>query len=118
MPRSPVHTQSTIIIPIGCPVFTADGQQIGDVAEVRDRWFEVQAGDEPGFWLDMRSVTAASDERVTLGFDAGELPQHRLSAPGSEAGAEDDSHMATGDRLDGHHAASVGTPGPAAEGKE
>lgn len=115
MPKSPVHTQSTVVINTGCPVFTADGQQIGDVADVRDRWFEL-AGGERTAWLDMRDVASASDERVTLNFNAAELPRHLLSAP-PLAGDAAESHMATGDRLDGHHAASAGASAAATERK-
>jgi hypothetical protein len=112
MPKSPVHRESTVIIDTGCPVFTNDGKQLGDVAEVRDRWFRV-TGDHPDYWLDMERVTAASDERVDLDFDSSEVAQHRLAKPGSSD--QPDTTMATGDRLDGHHAASAGSADSALE---
>ena len=108
--------QSTIVINSGCPVFSSDGEQLGDVAEVRGRWFEVRAGDEAGSWLAMRDVATASDERITLDFRAENLARHQVPAPPAD-GDTGDSHMATGDRLDGHHAAGAGSSAAAIERK-
>ena len=36
---------------IGCPVFTADGDEIGRVKEIRGRYFKVDAPMRPDYWL-------------------------------------------------------------------
>jgi len=111
MPDSTVRKDDTLIHS-GCPVFTSDGKQLGDVAEVRGESFKVAGEGQADFWLDCGCVRASSDERITLKFDSNVLESHRRAAPGAmgdtSAADESDNPLDEAERLDGHHAAAIG----------
>lgn len=68
----------------GCPVFTSDGSQLGEIKEIRDDMFKVDTSWAPDVWLDRTSVASASDERVTLKFAKSELKSFHRDAPADE----------------------------------
>ena len=70
----------------GCPVFTSDASQLGEIKEVRDDMFKVDTSWARDIWLDLACVASASDERVTLKFADSELKAYRRDAPADEGG--------------------------------
>jgi hypothetical protein len=68
----------------GCPVFTSDGTQLGEIKEVRDDAFKVDTSWAPDIWLDRTCVASASDERVTLKLADSEVKAYRRDAPADE----------------------------------
>jgi hypothetical protein len=69
----------------GCPVFTPDGDQIGEVKEVRGRFFKVDAPMQPDYWLTTDCIRSAVGGRVLLAVDKEHLDDFKLSAPDERA---------------------------------
>jgi hypothetical protein len=65
----------------GTPVFTLDGDQIGSIKEVRDRYFRVDASMQPDYWLATDCIRTASASRVQLAFDKDHLGDYKLDGP-------------------------------------
>ncbi|MHB8576961.1 MAG: PRC-barrel domain-containing protein [Dehalococcoidia bacterium] len=66
---------------IGCPVYTADGDEIGHVKEVRGRVFKVDAPLRPDYWLSRESIGATRSNGVTLIVDKDHLGDAKVAAP-------------------------------------
>ena len=58
---------------VGWSIYTRDGGTIGEVREVRGRYFRVNAPREPDYWLDMAGIASVADSRVTMSFDRADL---------------------------------------------
>jgi hypothetical protein len=43
----------------GCPIFTQDGNHIGEVKEIRGRYFKVDAPMRPDYWLSRNAVATS-----------------------------------------------------------
>ncbi|HLZ73071.1 MAG TPA: hypothetical protein VKV26_24470 [Dehalococcoidia bacterium] len=65
----------------GTPIFTMDGDQIGKVKEVRDRFFKVDASAQPDYWLATDCIRSASAGRVRVGFDKDHLGDYKVNGP-------------------------------------
>ena len=63
----------------GLPVFTRDGDQIGEVKEVGDAAFKVNAPMQPDYWLRRDAVLAFNADRVTMDFTHDQLGQHKAA---------------------------------------
>ena len=61
----------------GLPVYTRDGEQLGEIKEVHDTVFKVDAPMQPDYWLPRDSVLSFTIERVTMKFDKDRLADHR-----------------------------------------
>ncbi|HEY7802739.1 MAG TPA: PRC-barrel domain-containing protein [Dehalococcoidia bacterium] len=63
----------------GQRVTTSDGQLLGAVKEVTSKQFQVKADRGRDFWLDRQTVIDASEDAITIGITAEELPSHKLA---------------------------------------
>jgi hypothetical protein len=68
-------------IPVGSPIFSADGRWLGEVAGVDSGHVRVQAGDTGVYWLPLHAIEAVGSNRLTLAFAAHELEAYRESSP-------------------------------------
>ncbi len=84
---------------IGWPVYTFDGERIGEVGEVRGRYFKVNAPMQPDYWLSTDLVQAAGNRRLTLLIDRNQLETQMLERPETEAiaGGTDAVQLLRGD---------------------
>ena len=80
MNLDPVHA-----IPVGAPVHTEDGEQIGRVKEVDGAFFKVDAPMQPDYWLPRDALLSYTAERVTLAFNKDQLGDRKVehSTPGA-----------------------------------
>jgi len=66
---------------VGWPIYTEDGEKIGEVKDVRGRYFNVNATREFDYWLAMDSIASTAGGRVTMSFrkdDLGDVIELRL----------------------------------------
>jgi hypothetical protein len=73
MHLDPVHE-----IPVGAPVYTEDGEQVGQVKEIDAGFFKVDASMQPDYWLPDSAVRSYTAERVTLAFNKDQLSSHKV----------------------------------------
>lgn len=58
----------------GLPVYTTDGSKLGDVKEVRDSYFKVDASMQPDYWLANDCIRGGfGADRLTVSFDKDHL---------------------------------------------
>jgi hypothetical protein len=62
-------TSTDVVLPVGLPVYTSDGHQLGRVKEADERCFLVDVRFAFDYWLSMRAVAAVHRGRVLLGID-------------------------------------------------
>jgi hypothetical protein len=62
----------------GTPVFTADGDKIGDVKEQRQGVFKLDVTAQPDFWLRASDVMTADFHRVTMRFSKDDLGDYKV----------------------------------------
>jgi hypothetical protein len=65
----------------GCAVFTADGDKIGEVKEVKGDYFKVDASMQPDYWLCTDDVSNATGDRVVMNFDKDHLGDFKFDDP-------------------------------------
>ena len=65
----------------GAAVYTADGDQLGTVKEVRGQYFKVDAPMRPDYWLPLAVVHAAVGGELQLGIDKDRLSEYTVAAP-------------------------------------
>jgi hypothetical protein len=58
---------------VGWSIYTHDGQELGQVREVRGSYFRINAPREPDYWLDMEWIASSADGRLTMSFDRADL---------------------------------------------
>ncbi len=65
---------------IGAEVYTTDGSKLGQVKEVRDQYFKVDASMRPDYWLHMDCVRGGTGitDRVTVSFDKDHIDEHKV----------------------------------------
>ena len=105
-------------VSVGSPVYTADGEQLGTVKEVRGTSFKVDAPMQRDYWLSMDSVSSASSGEVRVTFDAGRLDDYQAAGPDEtttetttrSAGATSDTHTTTTETTTRSAGATSGTP--------
>jgi hypothetical protein len=68
-------------IPLGCPVYTSDGDKLGTVKEVRDGAFKIDAHMQPDYWLPLSAVASSMTDRLTTSFDKGRLGDFKAGSP-------------------------------------
>ena len=68
-------------IPLGCSVYTSDGDKLGTVKEVQNGAFKVDAHMQPDYWLSSACVTASMADRVTMAFDKDHLGDFKAGSP-------------------------------------
>lgn len=64
----------------GQPVFTLDGDKIGEIKEVRGDYFKVDASMQPDYWLSCDCIRGGSvaNDRVMLSFDKDQLGDYKV----------------------------------------
>ncbi len=75
-------TSSFSNLPLGCDVFTMDGSKLGQVKEVRDDYFKVDAPMRPDFWLPVNCVRGGSGiagARVEVEFTKSHLDEYKAN---------------------------------------
>jgi hypothetical protein len=77
----PVDRAFTTTIPVGCPVYTADGEQLGTVKESRGGCFKVDVRMQPDYWLSITSVATVAPDRVITAFTKDRLGDCKVVAP-------------------------------------
>ena len=65
----------------GTDVFTADGDKIGQAAEVRANAFKVNASMMPDYWLPLDHVLSTDGSSIRLDFTKDALGDHKLDEP-------------------------------------
>ena len=68
-------------LPAGAEVYTSDGDKIGEVKEVRQGSFKVNAAMQPDYWLPIHTAASAAGNRVTLSFDKDRLGDYKSDEP-------------------------------------
>lgn len=69
----------------GTPVWSRDGRELGQVAEVRADEFRVGVRMKLDYWLPLELIGEARPDRVTLRIAAAEIDQQRTPAPERES---------------------------------
>ncbi|MHB8575899.1 MAG: DUF2171 domain-containing protein [Dehalococcoidia bacterium] len=64
-----------------CPVYTADGDKLGTVKEIRGSAFKVNAHMQPDYWLSFGGIRAVTPERVELAFPKDRLGDYKQDSP-------------------------------------
>ncbi len=64
-----------------CPVYTADGDKLGTVKEVRGSAFKVNAPMKPDYWLNFGAVRTVTTNRVELAFPKDRLGDYKQDHP-------------------------------------
>lgn len=67
----------------GCPVFTSDGEELGQVKEVQGDYFKVDASMKPDYWLACSSVRTDTTSDVRVSFRKDQLDTYKRSEPAS-----------------------------------
>jgi hypothetical protein len=65
----------------GCPVYTRDGREIGEVDEKWGGYFKVDALVKPDFWLRTYLGTLSGECRIVVAFEFDELEHHKIEDP-------------------------------------
>ena len=60
---------------IGWSVVTRDGETLGEVKEIRGRYFNVSVPREPDYWLEVDGIVSTADRRVTMSFGKADLSE-------------------------------------------
>ena len=84
MPHTPGHVSDSEFV-VGCPVFTRDGEKLGEVKAVRAGAFQVNASMQPDYWLSTSQVATCAADRVAVAFDKDRLGDYKLDAPEATA---------------------------------
>ena len=69
---------------IGYPVVALDGEELGQVADAMQLYFQV-AGEEGAYWLPMELIESTIGERVTLSVNSDSLDDYRMEMPPAAA---------------------------------
>jgi hypothetical protein len=67
---------------IGCPIFTADGEKIGTLAEVRSQHLKVHVPMRRDYWIDASNAQVSDGKRIELTFNNDDLGAYRADDPG------------------------------------
>ena len=69
------------LLTVGSPVYTSDGDKIGEVKEISGDLFKVDVKMMPDYWVSAANVASATGDGVTLGFAKDQLGEHKVAAP-------------------------------------
>lgn len=70
-------------LPHDVPVFDANGEIIGNVAEVRDDQFRVETTEQEGYWLSRGCIETVTVAGIYLSVREDHLDPYMVSATGS-----------------------------------
>jgi hypothetical protein len=65
----------------GCPVYTRDGIELGEVDEKWGGYFKVDALRKPDYWLRSHLASLVDDCRIVCSFTFNELEQYKIADP-------------------------------------
>lgn len=68
-------------ITVGAPVFAQDGEQLGEVKEVRGNYFKVDAPMQPDYWLRTDAVSTGDAGQVMLSISKDRLGDYQVMNP-------------------------------------
>ncbi len=68
-------------ITVGAPVFALDGEQLGEVKEVRGNYFKVDAPMQPDYWLRTDAVRNGDGGQVMLSISKDRLGDYQVMNP-------------------------------------
>lgn len=74
-------------VEVGVKVFTLDGHALGQVAQVRDNSFKINAPLKRDFWLSCHEVWSTDVGGVHVNFASDDVTAHKLPDPGPQEGA-------------------------------
>ena len=81
---------------LGCPIVTADGEQIGTLSEVAEEAIKVDAPMRRDFWIDVEYVRACEGGRIELSFLKQDLGAYKTATYRSGDAAQADDPVAEG----------------------
>jgi hypothetical protein len=64
-------------------VYSADGEQLGTLGEVRGEYVKVNAPMRPDYWLKADFILGAEGGRVNVAFNRGDLEAYKVDEPAS-----------------------------------
>ena len=67
----------------GTPIFTADGEELGKIKEIRGDYFKVDAPMAPDYWLACNCIDSAGTGRIQLAVSKDEVDANRVGEPAS-----------------------------------
>lgn len=79
----PMQRSSAPPVKVGFKVFTLDGHSLGEVAEVHDDSFKINAPLKRDFWLSCAEVWSADVGGVHVNFGSDDVAGHKLPGPES-----------------------------------
>jgi hypothetical protein len=65
----------------GAPVFTVDGDKLGEVKEIKGDHFKVNAAMQPDYWLCTDDIGTVDGNRVVMTFDKDHLGDSKFDDP-------------------------------------
>jgi hypothetical protein len=68
-------------VPIGRPIYSADGQLLGRSDGVDSGYVRVAAHAGPNFWLPLHAIQAEESDRLVMVFPLEQLPTYREDVP-------------------------------------
>jgi hypothetical protein len=80
-PDGPMQRSARAPILPGCKVFTLDGQSLGEVSDVREDRFKLNAQLKRDYWLSCDEVWSADIGGVHVNFNSADLELHKVPGP-------------------------------------
>jgi hypothetical protein len=68
-------------MPVGTPVYTADGDKLGTVKQIQGVSFKVDAPMRPDYWLRTALIATVGADRVELAVPKDQLGDYQLDEP-------------------------------------
>lgn len=68
-------------LPVGLPIYTADGHHIGEVKEVVGSAFKVNVSLSPDYWLATSCIADVDEDRYTLAIPAEQVHEYHVPDP-------------------------------------
>ena len=66
-------------ITVGYPIYTRDGDHLGEVREIRGSYFKVSAPMQPDYWLPFDTIQSSTGGQVRLNFHKDQLGEHKVA---------------------------------------
>jgi len=85
VPDGPMQRGASTPVALGAKVFTLDGHSLGEVCQVTDECFKLNAPLKRDFWLNCDEVWAADVGGVHVNFASGDVEAHKVAGPDGQA---------------------------------
>jgi len=73
---------------IGTPLIARDGESIGTVKEIRNKFFKVDSPRHPDFWLSTGTISEAAKQQATLRITSDKVDQFERTEPMGEQSSD------------------------------